>query len=384
MAVRIGDLLLQEKLITPGQLEEALKYQVIFGGKLGTNLIEMAAVGDFEIAWALSKKFGLPAASREELAHIPPPVIQALPREIVEKFGVIPLRLAQRRLTLVVPDPSDLKVIDEIAFRTGFIIQSVVAPEVSMALALEKYYGLCRDRRYVQVAKQSISRQGIQDEPPPYPPAAPKVDMWEIPEPAPSPKVVAEVVAERRDAAGGDRSEGARPRVEAIPALAKSPVEALKEILVGARDRDDILDALATFLGGGYPRSALFLVRGELALGWKGTRDGQPLAGFDQVQIPFDEPSVLKTVAENGSFYLGPLPRTPFNSMLLQELGGSVPKAALLVPLQMMGRVLAILYVDGQGRDLDLGEQLPDLQKLAARAAMAFEILVLKNKIVSL
>ena len=41
-----------------------------------------------------------------------------------------------------------------------------------------------------------------------------------------------------------------------------------------------------------------------------------------------------------------------------------------------------ILYADGRG--IDLGEQLFDLQKLTARAAMAFEVLVLKNKILSL
>jgi len=50
--------------------------------------------------------------------------------------------------------------------------------------------------------------------------------------------------------------------------------------------------------------------------------------------------------------------------------------------LQMMGRVVAILYADGEG--INLGERLPDLQKLTAKAAMAFEILVLKNKILSL
>jgi hypothetical protein len=76
------------------------------------------------------------------------------------------------------------------------------------------------------------------------------------------------------------------------------------------------------------------------------------------------------------------MPRSPFNSMMLQEMGGSVPAAALLVPLLMMGRVVGILYADGRG--VHLGEKLIELQKLTAKAAMAFEIRVLKNKILSL
>ena len=112
-------------------------------------------------------------------------------------------------------------------------------------------------------------------------------------------------------------------------------------------------------------------MRGNLALGWKCSRAGEVTAGFDQLQIPLDEPSVLKTVAEGKSFYLGPIPRSPFNSMMLQEMGGALPDTALLVPLLMMGRVVGILYVDGKG--IDLGERLFDLQKLTAKAAMAFE-----------
>jgi hypothetical protein len=51
---------------------------------------------------------------------------------------------------------------------------------------------------------------------------------------------------------------------------------------------------------------------------------------------------------------------------------------ALLIPLMMMGRVVTIFYVDG-GKDL--GKHLFELKKLAGKTALAFEILILKNKI---
>jgi len=59
MAVRIGELLLKEKRITPEQLQEALNYQRQNGGKLGYNLIKLGYVKDEEITALLSKQYGV-------------------------------------------------------------------------------------------------------------------------------------------------------------------------------------------------------------------------------------------------------------------------------------------------------------------------------------
>ena len=61
MAVRIGELLLKEKRITPEQLQEALNYQRQNGGKLGYNLIKLGYVKDEEITALLSKQYGVPS-----------------------------------------------------------------------------------------------------------------------------------------------------------------------------------------------------------------------------------------------------------------------------------------------------------------------------------
>ena len=61
MAVRIGELLLKEKRITPAQLQEALNYQKTNGGKLGFNLVKLGFVKDEEITALLSKQYGVPS-----------------------------------------------------------------------------------------------------------------------------------------------------------------------------------------------------------------------------------------------------------------------------------------------------------------------------------
>ena len=61
MAVRIGELLLKEKRITPEQLQQALNHQKANGGKLGYNLVKLGFVKDEEITALLSKQYGVPS-----------------------------------------------------------------------------------------------------------------------------------------------------------------------------------------------------------------------------------------------------------------------------------------------------------------------------------
>lgn len=397
MTVRLGDLLLQQSLITPAELEEALKYQVIFGGKLGTNLIELGAIDEEDITRALSRKFAVPAVDLEQIMHVSPEAIAAIPADLAGKYRVLPLQLSGRRLAVAMADPSDLKAIDEISFRTGLVIRPQVVAEIRLGLALEKYYGIERDWRYINCIKKVPSKKKK-----PAPDLSPSTaatvlpaeQTWEVSQSRPDnleggEAVLAGLPAAMQTVREDDLLdlEEVDIHLEEVDARTSTNIDPLgeenvAELLVEAQDRDEIFAAVLGSLARDFPRCAIFLVRDKFAMGWRCAIDRQWTPGFDQLQIPLGEPSVLKTVAEGKSFYLGPIPRSPFNSMILQEMGGTVPAAALLVPLLMMGRVVGILYADGAG--VNLGEKLFDLQKLTAKAAMAFEILVLKNKILSL
>ena len=74
MPVRIGELLLKEKRITPDQLQQALNQQKANGGKLGFNLVKMGFVKDEEITALLSKQYGVPSINLTQF-EIDPAVI---------------------------------------------------------------------------------------------------------------------------------------------------------------------------------------------------------------------------------------------------------------------------------------------------------------------
>ena len=158
MAIKIGGMLVKAGILTNKQLDEALKYQVIYGGKIGTNLIELGYIDESTIASFLSKKMGIPYADYAHISNLPDDIIHLLSTDIVEKYRVIPISLEKNRLTLAMSDPTDYNAIDEISFVTNFSIKAYVTPEVDIMRALEKYYSIKRNLRYISVIEKEIEK----------------------------------------------------------------------------------------------------------------------------------------------------------------------------------------------------------------------------------
>src|SRR5215210_2711364 len=139
MAVRIGELLLKEKRITPEQLQEALNYQRQNGGKLGFNLIKLGYVKDEEITALLSKQYGVPSIALGQF-EIDPGVIKLVPAETAQKYQIVPLSRSGATLTIAMTDPTNVFAMDDIKFMTGYNVEPVVASETAVLDAIARYY----------------------------------------------------------------------------------------------------------------------------------------------------------------------------------------------------------------------------------------------------
>src|SRR6188474_1095676 len=139
MAVRIGDLLLKEKRISPAQLQEALNYQKTNGGKLGFTLVHLGFVKDEEITALLSKQYGVPSINLTQF-DVDASVIKLIPSETANKYQIVPLSRAGATLTIAMTDPTNVFAMDDIKFRTGYNVEPVVASELSISDAIQKYY----------------------------------------------------------------------------------------------------------------------------------------------------------------------------------------------------------------------------------------------------
>jgi type IV pilus assembly protein PilB len=137
MAVRIGELLLKEKRITPEQLQEALNYQRQNGGKLGFNLIKLGYVKDDEITALLSKQYGVPSIALGQF-DVDAAVVKLVPAETAHKYQIIPLSRSGATLTIAMTDPTNVFAMDDIKFMTGYNIEPVVASETAVIDAIQK------------------------------------------------------------------------------------------------------------------------------------------------------------------------------------------------------------------------------------------------------
>jgi type IV pilus assembly protein PilB len=143
MAVKLGDLLLKQKLITQEQLETALKLQREEGGKIGEALVRVGAVSESDITETLSQQFGVPSI---DLAHfeIDPAVVKVVPGEVARKYGVLPVNKTGATLTIAMGDPTNVFAMDDIKFMTGYNVEPVVASEIALRKAIDKHYGTPR------------------------------------------------------------------------------------------------------------------------------------------------------------------------------------------------------------------------------------------------
>src|SRR5262245_30121922 len=139
MPVRIGELLLKEKRITPEQLQQALNHQKANGGKLGHNLVTMGLVKDEEITALLSRQYGVPSINLTQF-EIDPAVIKLIPADTAQKYQIVPLSRSGATLTIAMTDPTNVFAMDDIKFMTGYNVEPVVASEVAVADAIQKYY----------------------------------------------------------------------------------------------------------------------------------------------------------------------------------------------------------------------------------------------------
>jgi type IV pilus assembly protein PilB len=140
MAVKLGEMLVKAGLLTPQKLNEALEYQKTNGGKLGLNLVKLGYVKEEELTRILSQQYGVPSIHLPKV-EIDDTVVKLIPSEVAQKYLIMPVQRAGSTLTIAMVDPTNVFAMDDIKFMTGYNVEPVVASEVSIKEAIDRYYG---------------------------------------------------------------------------------------------------------------------------------------------------------------------------------------------------------------------------------------------------
>lgn len=159
--LRLGDLLVDNGVITQEQLDAALRLQVGTGRKLGEVLIDEGIVDDETITRLLSSQLGIEMIDLSNIA-IPEDILNLVPSSVLKKNKMIPVEYGDSMnvIRVAMADPMDMNAQDDISIITNLEVEPVAATNRSIMLALDRYYG----RGDVDTALEAYAKEREQQE----------------------------------------------------------------------------------------------------------------------------------------------------------------------------------------------------------------------------
>ena len=157
MSQRLGDLLVKEKVITPEQLEQAMKAQKDSpNSRLGGILVKLGFLTDEDVTNFLSRQYGVPAINLS-FFEIDSAVVKLIPHDTAKRYQILPLSRVGASLTIAMVDPTNVFAMDDIKFMTGFNIEPVVASETAIMEGIEKAYNVSAPEENLEAVMASMS-----------------------------------------------------------------------------------------------------------------------------------------------------------------------------------------------------------------------------------
>jgi type IV pilus assembly protein PilB len=138
---KIGEILIDQGLITREHLEAGLAEQKRSGLQIGKCLVKLGFITDQKLVDVLSAQLDIPHVVLENFTFNKK-ILQRIPEGIVRKYKVIPLFEKENVLTVAMADPTNLRTRDHLKFKTGMEIEPVIATEKSINEAIDRIYAV--------------------------------------------------------------------------------------------------------------------------------------------------------------------------------------------------------------------------------------------------
>lgn len=143
----IGEMLVEEGIITKEQLKDGLEEQKRTGEKIGEILIRMGYITK-EILWTfLGYQMGVAYMNLDELPQIRQDVLKTLPEQLMRNEKLIPVNKQGKMLTVAMADPLNFLVVDDLKATTRCEIDARLAPADDIKKSLDKYFGYKEEDR---------------------------------------------------------------------------------------------------------------------------------------------------------------------------------------------------------------------------------------------
>jgi hypothetical protein len=372
--MKLGTLLLRNAAIGLSQLESALRNQVLYGGRLGTNLVELGFI-DLELLSAyLAELSGFPIATPTLLDDVDAALLEKLGADDAHALRAIPLGAmaavgdGPAQVAVAMVEPTRPESLEILRTRLEAPIVPYVVPELRALYYLEKHFGLPRRARFIRSARPGS-----------------EVRAAESSSPA---GAVAPTGGERRKSQPlqgmvmppAFTLEPRRRRASQAPVGPGVPITttytAACDAIDTATHRDQIGEALVSYAKGRVEALVLFLIRDGNALGWGGyvASPGSPKTPIEEISLPLGGASSLQSAHDAGQPFVGPPPSAarPVETKLWTALGTNPePGIVIVVPVMVRQRAVNLIYahpIPGASPTAQLVHELGDLANRAQTA----------------
>ncbi len=159
--MRLGEILIERKLITAEDLERALELQKERGDKIGKTLVDMGMVAMRDVLAALAEQWDVPLVAIEGPPAVSPET-EALSPRFLRQFRCLPVSRDDHTVTLAMADPLDVETIAAVRQCTGLKVQAVLAAEQEILDVIDKYYGDTAQREAEMVADGAEASEDLE------------------------------------------------------------------------------------------------------------------------------------------------------------------------------------------------------------------------------
>ena len=150
----LGQMLVNDKLLSTEQLNQALERQRKTRERLGQILIDMKLIDEDILLKYLGAQFRKDPITRQDLAALDPDVVKLVSEEVARQYGVIAAERSGRRLIVATADPLNVMAMDDLRRATGLEVDFRIGPASAIQEAIEKTY-----RKVTQV----VTSEGLDD-----------------------------------------------------------------------------------------------------------------------------------------------------------------------------------------------------------------------------
>ena len=150
---KLGQILLQEGLITRDQLGQALAEQKSSKSRLGLVVVKLGFASELDVTRLLARQYRMPAVDLSRF-EVDARILRLIPPDVASKQVVLPLKREGRTLTVAVADPTNLGLVDDLKFITRYDVFPVLAGEFTLRSLIDKHYGNAVDQQFQSILKE--------------------------------------------------------------------------------------------------------------------------------------------------------------------------------------------------------------------------------------